>query len=47
MDTTTMEVIKTLPYVVTILILVITSIVGKKQVQPPASLGTNYFREDR
>ena len=47
MDTTTMEVIKTLPYVVTILILVITSIVGKKQVQPPASLGINYFREDR
>jgi len=41
------EFIKMLPYVVTILILVITSIVGKKQVQPPASLGTNYFREDR
>ncbi len=47
MDTTTMEVVKMLPYVVTILILIITSIVGKKQVQPPASLGSNYFREDR
>ena len=41
------ELIKMLPYVVTILILIITSIVGKKQVQPPAALGTNYFREDR
>jgi len=41
------DLIKMLPYVVTILILIITSIVGKKQVQPPAALGTNYFREDR
>jgi simple sugar transport system permease protein len=41
------EIVKMLPYVVTILILIITSIVGKKQVQPPASLGSNYFREDR
>ena len=47
MSTTTMEAIKMLPYVVTILVLIITSIVGKKQVQPPSSLGTNYFREDR
>ena len=47
MDTTTMEAIKMLPYVVTILVLIITSILGKKQVQPPSSLGTNYFREDR
>ena len=47
MDTTTMEAIKMLPYVVTILVLIITSILGKKQVQPPSALGTNYFREDR
>lgn len=47
MDTTTMEMVKMLPYIVTIIILIFTSILGKKQVQPPASLGINYFREDR
>lgn len=47
MDTGTMEIVKMLPYLVTIIILIITSILGKKQVQPPASLGVNYFREDR
>lgn len=41
------ELIKLLPYVVTIIVLIITSIFGKKEVQPPASLGINYFREDR
>lgn len=41
------ELIKLLPYIVTIIVLIITSIVGKKEAQPPASLGTNYFREDR
>lgn len=35
------------PYIVTIVVLIITSIVGKKSVQPPASLGQSYFREDR
>ncbi len=47
MDTTTMEVIKMLPYIVTAIVLIITSILGRRQVQPPASLGINYFREDR
>ena len=41
------EALKILPYVVTIIILIITSIFGGKNVQPPQSLGTNYFREDR
>lgn len=41
------EIIEMLPYVVTIIILIITSIFGGKVVQPPASLGINYFREDR
>lgn len=41
------ELIKLLPYVVTIIVLIITSIVGNKSVQPPAALGTNYFREER
>lgn len=41
------ELIKLLPYVVTVIVLIITSIFGKREVQPPASLGINYFREDR
>ncbi len=36
-----------LPYVVTILVLIITSIRNKKENQPPASLGLAYFREER
>lgn len=38
---------KIVPYVVTILVLIFTSIRGKKENQPPASLGLSYFREDR
>lgn len=41
------ELVKLLPYFVAIVVLVITSIVGKKETQPPASLGVNYFREER
>ncbi len=42
-----MEIINMLPYIVTVLVLIITSIFGKKSVQPPAALGTSYFREER
>ena len=42
-----MELLKIVPYVITILILIITSIIGKKNVLPPGSLGVNYFREER
>ncbi len=35
------------PYAVTILVLIITSIVGHRETQAPASLGLSYFREDR
>lgn len=35
------------PYVATVLVLIVISIVGNKNVQPPASLGLNYFREER
>ncbi len=35
------------PYVVTIVVLIFTSLRNKRENQPPASLGTNYFREDR
>lgn len=41
------EIIKLLPYVVTIIVLIITSIVNKREAQPPASLGVSYFREER
>lgn len=40
-------ILKMLPYIVTIIVLVITSIRGKKENQAPASLGLSYFREDR
>ena len=36
-----------LPYVVTIVVLIVTSIKQKKDNQAPASLGLSYFREDR
>lgn len=41
------DLIETLPYLVTIIVLVITSIRNKKENQPPAHLGQSYFREDR
>ena len=41
------ELLKLLPYVITVLVLVITSIRNKKENQPPSSLGLSYFREDR
>ncbi len=40
-------IIKMLPYVVTIIVLIITSIRNRRENQPPASLGVSYFREDR
>ena len=39
--------LKMLPYVVTILVLIISSIRKKRENQPPASLGVSYFREER
>lgn len=36
-----------LPYVVTILVLILTSVRQKKETQPPQSLGLPYFREER
>ncbi len=38
---------KILPYVVTVIVLVITSMRNSRDKQPPASLGLNYFREER
>lgn len=39
--------IKLIPYVVTVIVLLVISITGSKSAQPPASLGVNYFREER
>ncbi|MBO4410805.1 MAG: ABC transporter permease [Lachnospiraceae bacterium] len=41
------ELIRMLPYVVTIIVLIIVSAREKKETQPPQSLGLSYFREDR
>lgn len=41
------EFFKMLPYVVTIIVLIFTSIRNKKENQPPQSLGLAYFREER
>lgn len=41
------ELLKMLPYVVTIIVLVATSIRNKRESQPPAGLGLNYYREER
>lgn len=41
------EIVKLIPYIVTIIVLIITSIVNKRESQPPAALGTSYFREER
>ena len=42
-----MELFKMLPYLVTILVLVVSSLRRRAEEQPPASLGLSYFREDR
>lgn len=47
LGTETQELFKMLPYVVTIIVLIITSMRKKREHQPPGSLGVNYFREER
>ena len=41
------ELYKMLPYVVTVVVLVISSLRNNMEKQPPASLGLSYFREER
>ena len=41
------ELYKMLPYVVTIVVLIVTSMRNKRENQPPESLGVPYFREER
>ena len=47
MNLSVKELYKMLPYVVTIIVLVFTSMRNKKESQPPAGLGLPYFREER
>ena len=46
-DLAMQEIIKMLPYAVTVIILVISSLRKKRENQPPQSLGLPYFREER
>ena len=41
------ELYKILPYVVTVVVLILTSLRNNREKQPPASLGLAYFREER
>ena len=41
------ELYKMIPYVVTLVVLVLTSMRNKRENQPPRSLGQSYFREER
>ncbi len=43
----TQQLLELLPYVVTIVVLAISSMRKKRESQPPESLGTTYFREER
>ena len=43
----TKKIFKILTYFVTVVVLIITSIRNKRENQPPAGLGMNYFREER
>ncbi len=46
-DMSTTPLLQLLPYVVTIIVLIVTSVRNKRENQPPASLGLAYFREER
>ena len=47
MNLSVKELYKMLPYVVTIVVLIISSMRNKRENQPPAGLGRSYFREER
>ncbi len=40
-------ILRMLPYLVTILVLIVSSVRNRRENQPPASLGLSYFREER
>ncbi|MBO4323171.1 MAG: ABC transporter permease [Clostridia bacterium] len=41
------KIVMIFPYLITVIVLILTSVFDSKNAQPPASLGLNYFREDR
>ena len=47
LDMSATPLLQMLPYVVTIIVLIVTSVRKSKENQPPASLGLPYFREER
>lgn len=47
LDMSATPLLQMLPYVVTIIVLIVTSVRKKRENQPPASLGLPYFREER
>ncbi len=47
LDISATPLLQMLPYVVTIVVLIVTSVRKKRENQPPASLGIPYFREER
>ena len=47
LSTVQAQLVTMLPYLVTVIVLIITSVFDSKNAQPPASLGLNYFREER
>lgn len=47
LSNSTTDLLKAVPYVVTIIVLVTVSMRRKRESQPPASLGRSYFREER
>ncbi len=46
-DMSVTPLLQLLPYIVTIIVLIVTSVRNKRENQPPASLGLPYFREER
>ena len=41
------EIIRIIPYIFTVIILIVISLFNKRETQPPAALGLPYYREDR
>ena len=46
-NSTQKELLKLIPYIMTVIVLIVTSIKGSKNNQAPAALGLPYFREER
>lgn len=47
LERSTQELFRCLPYIVTVVVLIITSLRKRREDQPPAALGLAYFRENR